>query len=108
MLEKLLKELGERGYKVSWLYEAPIDSVIIRLVKTYPGKERGRYQFCKQLTFDEMRDIAGGRSGFEFAMTQYLRWMAEKMEEDMEKHYGYRPRVVICDELAGEKGESND
>lgn len=84
MLEKLLKKLGEQGYEVSWSYEAPTNSVIIRLVKTYSGKERSRYQFCKRLTFDEMRDIAGGQSGFEFAMTQYLRWMVEKMEENIE------------------------
>lgn len=83
MLEKLLKKLGEQGYEISWSYEAPTNSVIIRLVKTYSGKERSRYQFCKRLTFDEMRDIAGGQSGFEFAMTQYLRWMVEKMEEDL-------------------------
>lgn len=84
MLEKLLKKLGEQGYEVSWSYEAPTNSVIIRLVKTYSGKERSRYQFCKRLTFDKMRDIAGGQSGFEFAMTQYLRWMVEKMEEEIE------------------------
>ena len=27
--------------------------------------------------------------------------------EDIGKHYGYRPQVVICDELAGKKGETD-
>lgn len=105
MLEKLLKELGEKGYEVSWRYNVTLDCIDIRLERRF---NKQWYKLNRMVTFAEMRDISGGQPGFEFAMTQILRWMVNKMEEDMGKHYGYRPQVVICDELAGKKGENDE
>lgn len=104
MLEKLLKELGEKGYEVSWRYNVTLNCIDIRLERRF---NKQWHKFNRMVTFDEMRYLNGGQPGFEFAMTHILRWMVDKMEQDMEKHYGYRPQVVICDELAGEKGETN-
>lgn len=80
MLEKLLKELGERGYEVSWRYNVTMNCIDIRLEKRYIKQW---YKLNRMVTFDQMRAIPEGQSGFEFAMTQILQWMVEKMERDM-------------------------
>lgn len=80
MLEKLLKELGEQGYEVSWRYNVIPNAIDIRLEKRYIKQW---YKLNQMVTFDEIRAIPGSQLGFEFAMTQILQWMVKKMERDM-------------------------
>ena len=79
MLEKLLKELGEKGYEVSWRYNIMLNCIDIRLERQF---NKQWYKLNRMVTFDEIYAISGGLSGFEFAMTQILGWMVEKMESD--------------------------
>lgn len=80
MLEKLLKELGENGYEVSWRYNVTLGCIDIRLERRF---QKQWYKLNRMVTFTEMRDISGGQPGFEFAMTQILRWSINKMEEEL-------------------------
>ena len=80
MLEKLLKELGEKGYEVSWRYNVMLNCIDIRLERRF---NKQWYKLNRMVTFAEMCDISGGQPGFEFAMTQCLRRMVNKMEHDM-------------------------
>ena len=80
MLEKLLKELGEKGYEVYWRYNIMLNCIDIRLERRF---NKQWYKLNRMVTFTEIYAIPGGQSGFEFAMTQILRWMVEKMERDM-------------------------
>lgn len=80
MLEKLLKKLGEQGYEVMWRYNVMMNCIDIRLERRF---NKQWYKLNQMVAFDEMRYISGGQLAFEFAMTQILRWMVEKMEEDM-------------------------
>lgn len=80
MLEKLLKELGEKGYEVSWRYNIMLNCIDIRLERRF---NKQWHKLNRMVTFEEMRYISGGQSAFEFAMTQILRWMVEQMEEDV-------------------------
>lgn len=81
MLEKLLKELGEKGYEISWRYEFLTNSIVLQIEKREEGYLPVRYG--RQITFDQMRAISGGQPGFEFAMTQILRWSINKIEEEL-------------------------
>ena len=89
MLENLLKELGGQGYTVEWRYEAPTNSIVIRLIKIFPGEEWHRYQLCQRVEFCDFYCGVGSQSMFEFNMVQILRQMVRKMEHDAEKHDGY-------------------
>lgn len=89
MLEKLLKELGEQGYTVEWRYELPTNSIIIRLIKIFPGEGWRRYQLCQKVGFDEFYYGVCSQSMFEFNMVQILRQMVKKIEHDAGKHDGY-------------------
>lgn len=80
MLEKLLKELGEKGYEVSWRYNIMLNCIDIRLERRF---NKQWHKLNRMVTFEEMRYISGGQSAFEFAMTQILRWLINKMEHDM-------------------------
>lgn len=80
MLEELLKELGEKGYEVSWRYNVTMNCIDIRLERRF---RKQWYTLNQMVAFDEIRAIPGSQSGFEFAMTQILRWMVDKMEQDM-------------------------
>ena len=80
MLEKLLKELGEKGYEVSWRYNVTLDCIDIRLERRF---NKQWYKLNRMVTFGEIYAISGDQPGFEFAMTQYLRWMVNKMEEEL-------------------------
>lgn len=80
MLEKLLKELGEKGYEVSWRYNVTMNCIDIRLERRF---RKQWYTLNQMVAFDEIRAIPGSQSGFEFAMTQILQWMVKKMERDM-------------------------
>lgn len=81
MLEKLLKELGEKGYEVSWRYVVTLGVIDIRLKRRI---NKQWHKFNRMVTFDEMRYLNGGQPGFEFAMTHILRWMVSKIENDTE------------------------
>ncbi len=80
MLEKLLKELGEKGYEVSWRYNVTMNCIDIRLERRF---NKQWYKLNRMVTFAEMRDISGGQPGFEFAMAQILRWSVNKLEEEL-------------------------
>ena len=80
MLEKLLKKLGEKGYEVSWRYNVTMNCIDIRLERRF---RKQWYTLNQMVAFDEIRAISEGQLGFEFAMTQILQWMVEKMERDM-------------------------
>lgn len=100
MLEKLLKELDERGFKVSWWYEVMTNSIIIRMGKRIDGLWR---KLDNRVEFFDL--YPGGSAMFEFNMARILRGMANKMERDFSdsgSHSGYRTKVVIADEMEGE------
>lgn len=103
VLERLLKELGERGFEVSWRYEIMTNSIVIRMEKRIGG----RWRILE--TRVEFSDLySGGSAMFEFNMMYILREMAGKMERDFSEsgsHSGYRTKVIIVDEL---EGENND
>lgn len=80
MLEKLLKELGEKGYEVYWRYNVTMNCIDIRLERRF---NKQWYKLNRMVTLTEIYAIPGGQPGFEFAMTRILRWMVEKMERDM-------------------------
>lgn len=80
MLENLLKELGKKGYEVSWRYNVMLNCIDIRLERRF---NKQWYKLNRMVTFDQMRAIPGDQSGFEFAMTQILGWMVDKMEHDL-------------------------
>lgn len=76
MLEKLLKELGERGYEVMWRYETMTNSIRIRMEKKI-GKE-----WCYEeriVGFDELYYGSGSQSMFEFNMDRILREMFRRL-----------------------------
>lgn len=81
MLEKLLKELGEQGYEVSWRYNVTNGTIDICLKRLLFNK----CWLYKTVTFDELGYISEGQPGLEFSMTQILRWMVNEMEEEMEE-----------------------
>ena len=100
MLEKLLKELGERGFKVLWHYEVMTNSIVIRMEKRVNGLW---YKLEKRVEFFDL--YPGGSTMFEFNMTLILREMANKWERDFSEsgsHSGYKTKVVIADEMEGE------
>lgn len=68
MLEKLLKELGERGFEVSWRYEVMTNSIIIRIEKRIDGLWR---KLDTRVDFSKL--YSGGST---------LREMVNKMERD--------------------------
>lgn len=80
MLEKLLKELGNQGYEVSWRYNVTMNCIDIRLERRF---KKQWYTLNQMVAFDEIRAIPGSQSRFELAMTQILQWMVEKMERDI-------------------------
>lgn len=80
MLEKLLKELGEKGYEISWQYEFPTNSIIIRLTYQYGADIWQRYTQVQKVGFDEFYYGVGSQSMFEFDMVQILREMVKKTE----------------------------
>ena len=84
MLEKLLKKLGEQGYEVMWRYNVMMNCIDIRLERRF---KKQWYTLNQMVAFNEIRAIPGSQSGFEFAMTQILRWMVEKMKRDMESDH---------------------
>ena len=103
MLEKLLKELSERHFKVSWRYELTTESIIIRLEKRINGLWR---KLDNRVGFSML--YSGGSAMFEFNMVYILREMANKMERDFSEsgsHSGYRTKVMIADEMKGENHE---
>lgn len=103
MLEKLLKELGERGFEVLWRYEITTNSIIVRMEKRIGGRWRG---LDTRVEFSDL--YSGGSALFEFNMMYILREMANKIERDFLKsgsHLGYRANVAIVDET---KGENDD
>ena len=100
MLEKLLKELGERGFEVLWRYEVMTNSIIIRMEKRVDGRW---YKLNSRVEFFEL--YPGGSTMFEFNMARILREMANKFERDFSEsgsHLGYRTKVTIADEMKGE------
>ena len=103
MLEKLLKELGERGFEVSWRYEIMTNLIIIRMEKRIDGRW---YKLNSRVEFSDL--YSGGSALFEFNMMYILREMAGKIERDFSKsgsHSGYKTKVMIVDEM---KGENDD
>lgn len=77
MLEKLLKELGERHFEVSWRYEVMTNSIIIRIEKRIDGLWR---KLDTRVDFSKL--YSGGSAMFEFNTMYILREMANKMERD--------------------------
>ena len=101
MLEKLLKELGERGFEVSWRYEIMTNLIIIRMEKRIDGRW---YKLDSRVEFSDL--YSSGSALFEFNMMYVLREMAGKIERDFSKsgsHSGYKTKVMIVDEMKGEK-----
>lgn len=91
MLEKLLKELGERHFEVSWRYEVMTNSIIVRMEKRIDGLWR---KLDTRVDFSKL--YSGGST---------LREMANKMERDFSNsssHSGYKTKVTIADEMKGE------
>ena len=80
MLEKLLKELGERGFEVSWRYEIMTNLIIIRMEKRI---DRRWYKLDSRVEFSDL--YSGGSALFEFNMMYVLREMAGKIERDFSK-----------------------
>lgn len=76
MLENLLKELGERNFKVSWQCEITTNSIIVRMEKTI---DRRRYKLEQRVEFCDL--YSGPSVLFEFNMTMLLRRMARKLDE---------------------------
>ena len=100
MLEKLLKELGERGFEVFWRYEITTNLILIRMEKRIDGRWR---KLDSRVEFSDL--YSGGSALFEFNMARILREMANKMERDFSdsgSHSGYRTKIVIADKMEGE------
>lgn len=83
MLENLLKELGERNFKVSWRYEITTNSIIVRMEKTI---DRRRYKLEHRVEFCDLYSVRSAL--FEFNMTMLLRQMAYKLDETKGENNG--------------------
>lgn len=83
MIEQTLKNLADRGFEVSWLYESMTNSIRICLKKMDRNKQWYRNEY--RIGLEDMGRYLGSDSLFDFNMAQFLKAMASEVDRILEK-----------------------
>lgn len=83
IFEQTLKNLADRGFEVSWLYESMTNSILIRLKKMDLNKQWYRNEY--RIGLEDMGRYLGSDSLFDFNMAQFLKAMASEVDRILEK-----------------------